>query len=111
MNRRKSRINYDNLFIIMYDRGNLPKSEYLKLNSVKCKNKVVFTADSNFDLKFAYYIKPNSDKINGESYLDRYERTLTTLEKEFDFVKWLNQWIMLFYIIVLSKYLFAYIFE
>lgn len=88
--RRKNRINYDNLYILMYDRGNLPKSEYLKLNSVKCKNKVVFTADPNFDLKFAYYIKPNLNKINGESYLDRDELTLTTLEKEFDFVSWLN---------------------
>lgn len=90
-NRRKKRINFDNLFIIMYDRGNLPKSEYLKLNNISAKNKVVFTADPNFDLDFAYYIKPNADKINGESYLDRDELTLTTLEKEFDFVEWLNR--------------------
>lgn len=90
-NRRKSRINYDNLYILMYDRGILPKEEYLKLNNIKCKNKVVFTADKNFDLDFAYYIRPNLDKFNGESYLDRDEMTLTTLEKNFDFVEWLNK--------------------
>ena len=89
-NRRKRRINYDNLFILLYDRGNLPRDEYLKLNNVKCKNKIVFTADKNFDIDFAYYIKPNLDKTDGNSYLDRDNMTLTTLEKNFDFVKWLN---------------------
>ena len=89
-NKRKKRINYDNLYILMYDRGNLSKDEYLKLNQINCKNKVVFTANKDFDLDFAYYIKPNLDKVNGDSYLDRDEMTLTTLEKEWDFVKWLN---------------------
>lgn len=88
--KRKKRINYDNLYILMYDRGNLPKEEYLKLNKVKCKNKIVFTNNKDFDVDFAYYIKPNLEKENGDSYLDRDEMTLTTLEKKWDFVKWLN---------------------
>ena len=76
----------------MYDRHNLDREEYLKLNSVKCKNKIVFTDDKDFDLDFSYYIEPNPKAgINKESYLDRDDYTLTTLEKEFDFVEWLNK--------------------
>ena len=89
-NKRKSRINYDNLYILLYDRGNVSKEEYLRLNDVNCKNKVVFTPNKEFDLDFAYYIKPNLNRPLGDSYLDRDWLTLRTLEKEFDFVSWLN---------------------
>lgn len=76
----------------MYDIQRLSKEEYMKLNSIDCKNKVVFTDNQELDLEFAYYIKPNPNaKLYQGTYLDRDEKTLTTLEKNFDFVEWLNK--------------------
>lgn len=87
--KRKKRINYDNLYILTYDRAGVPKEEYMKLKEIECNNIVVLTADKNCDLDFAYYIKP-TDKTFGESFLDRDWLTLNTFEKNFDFVSWLN---------------------
>ena len=41
--RRKKRINYENLFIIMYDRDGLTEDDYNKLKRFKCKNKRYLT--------------------------------------------------------------------
>lgn len=89
--KRVKRINYNNLYILMYDRGAVSTEDYLKLSEVKCNNIVVFTDKKDHpDLDFLYYIKPN-DTYLGDSYLDRDIWTLTTLEKKFDFVSFLNK--------------------
>ena len=41
--RRKKRINYENLFIIMYDRDGLTEDDYNKLKRFKCKNKILLS--------------------------------------------------------------------
>lgn len=89
-NKRKARINYDNIYILMYSADYLKKEDYQKLNNVKCNNKIVLTENKNFDLDFGFYIKPNKNKPFANSFLDRDKKTLTTLEKNFDFVEWLN---------------------
>lgn len=87
--RRKKRINYDNLFIIMYDRGDVTESDIRRLENVNCKGKVVFSDKEYCDIEYVVTIVPN-DRINGEAYLDKDWLGKRTFEKKWDFVKWLN---------------------
>ncbi len=88
--RRKERINYENLFIIMYDRDGITKDDIRKLENVNCRNKIVLSDKKYQDIKYVLTIKPNYDKVNGQQYLDRDILDKRTFEKHFDFVKWLN---------------------
>lgn len=87
---RKIRINYDNIFIIMYDRDGITKEDIKKLEQVNCKNKIVLSDREYSDIDYVLTIKPNYDKINGQQYLDKDIFDKRTFEKYFDFVKWLN---------------------
>lgn len=91
-NKRKKRINYDNLFLIMYDKDGLDKNDLEKLKSVKCKGKLVISNREFDDLD--YVIKIPADMNNPETRyrLDKNKFTsLRTFEKYFDYVKWLNK--------------------
>lgn len=88
--KRKERINYDNLFIIMYDRDGIIKDDIKKLKNINCKNKIVLSDKEYKDIDYVLTIKPNYDKANGQQYLDRDILDKRTFEKHFDFVKWLN---------------------
>lgn len=89
-NARKSRINYDNLFIIMYDRDGITKEDIKKLEQVDCRNKIVLSDKAYPDIDYVLTIKPNYDKINGQQYLDKDILDRMTFEKYFDFVKFIN---------------------
>lgn len=84
-NRRKARINKDRLYIIMYDFGGITKEDILKLDAIKCKNKIVLS-EKEYDIPYVLTIKPRNDK----NYLDRDRFGIRTFEREFDFVDWLN---------------------
>lgn len=87
--RRKNRINYENLFIIMYDRDNITEDDIKKLNSINCRNKIVLSNKEYDDIDYVIKINPTK-KINGQQYLDRDILGRMTFEKYFDYVKWLN---------------------
>lgn len=88
--KRRERINYDNLYLIMYERENLSKEEISLIEKVKCKNKIVITDNENNNLEYALYVKPNLTRNDGFQCLDRDIFGIRTFEKKFDFVKWLN---------------------
>ena len=88
--KRKNRINYDNLFIIMNNRDNITENDILKLNNVKCKNKIVLANKDYKNIDYVIKIKPNLDKTNGQVFLDKDILGKRTFEKYFDFVKFLN---------------------
>lgn len=88
-NKRKKRINYDNLFIIMYDRDEITKQDIKQLENVDCKNKIVLSDKEYPDIDYVLTIQPNN-KVNGQQYLDKDILDKRTFEKHFDFVKWLN---------------------
>ena len=88
-NRRKGRIQYDNLYIIMYDRDGVTKDDILSLNNVVCINKIVFSDKQYNDIDYVMTIKPTS-KLFGEQYLDKDWLGRRSFEKYFDFVNWLN---------------------
>lgn len=87
--RRKKRINYENIFIIMYDKDGISKEDIRKLEKVNCKNKIVLSDKEYPDIDYVIKIEPNN-RINGEQYLDKDIWGKRTFEKYFDFVKWLN---------------------
>jgi uncharacterized protein (DUF1919 family) len=89
-NERKLRINYDNLFVIMYDRDGISYDDILKLENVQCKNKLVLTTKNYSDIDYALQIKVKGNKANAEQYLEKKFIGKRTFEKYFDFVSCIN---------------------
>ena len=88
--RRKKRINYDNLFLIMFDRENLSDKEILILEDAPCKGKIVLSPMERKEIPFVKTIVPKNRPM-GKQYHDKDWFGLRTFEKHFDFVRWLNQ--------------------
>lgn len=88
-NRRKTRINYDNLFLLMYDRENLTMDELRQIEQIPCRGKVVFSNQSRSALSYIVTMKP-TDNPQGAQYMDKDWFGMRTFEKQFDYVKWLN---------------------
>ena len=87
--RRKKRINYDNLYILMYYREGYTLEHLREIEKAQYKNLVVLTAKP-LPLDYACYIKPRLDRPNGDSFLDDNIWGTRTFEKQWDFVEWLN---------------------
>lgn len=87
--RRKKRINYDNLYILMYYREGYTLEQIREIEKAKCKNLVVLTA-TPLPLDYACYIKPRLHRPNGDSFLDDNIWGTRTFEKQWDFVEWIN---------------------
>lgn len=88
-NRRKNRIQYNNLYIIMYERDGITTEDILKLQEIPCKNKIVLSEHSHPEIDYLVKIKP-TNRVNGKQYLDKDWLGFRTFEKQFDYVKWLN---------------------
>ena len=87
--RRKARIHRDNLFLILYNLDGITLEELHQLETVPCRNKVVFSAVPLPEISWSCCIKPNHRK-NGMCYIDRDLWGVRTFEKHFDYVTWLN---------------------
>ncbi len=88
-NRRRERINYDNLFLIMYDREDIAEEDLRRLERIPCKNKAVLSQRSFPELPYVITMK-GTDRPNGQQCLDKDWFGRRTFEKHFNFVKWLN---------------------
>ena len=88
---RTSRMNFDNLFIMMTDRDGVTEKDIQLFDQLPFKNKVIFTHKPYLAFKSAYYIKgfEKQNQVedifefsgwNGKKYYD-----------QFDYVKWFNQ--------------------
>lgn len=91
-NRRKKRINRDNLYIIMYLRDGLTVSQAHLLDHYPCKNKVIFTEEPIGELSWSYYLAPNlrSQYPNPTAYLGKDVFGVRWYEKKWDFISFLN---------------------
>ena len=87
--KRKKRIDYEKLYIIMYDRDGISEEDIRQLESVTCKNKIVLSDDEHPNLEYVKKLVP-SGKEDGCQCMDRDEWGFWTFEKQFDFVSWLN---------------------
>lgn len=89
--RRRERIDYDNIYVILYEESPFSREEILSLQSIPCKRLVVLTDKTTHgDLNYVRVIKRNYGKPNEAHFLDRDEYGVQTFEKHFDFVAWIN---------------------
>lgn len=88
-NRRKDRINYNNIYIILYYRDNYTIDEIRKIEQAHCKRKIILTS-KKLDLDYAYYMEENINQPNSEVFLDKDKYGIRTFEKKWDFISWLN---------------------
>lgn len=88
-NRRKTRINYDNLFLLMYDRENLTMDELRQIEQISCRGKAIFSDQPRSELPYVVTIQP-TDNPQGAQCMDKDWLGMRTFEKQFDYVKWLN---------------------
>lgn len=91
--RRKKRINWDNLYIIMYDRDGLTREQIYSLSHIRCKQLIVLSERNVYpELDYVYHIKRSGiNRNNDQVFLDDDFFGLRTFEKQWDFVKWLNR--------------------
>lgn len=89
--RRKKRIHYDNLYIILYDRDGLSKEDIKRLSDIPCKRLVVLSDHKYSDIPYVKTIqRSKKPRPNDCTFLDRDSFQIRTFEKQFDFVAWLN---------------------
>lgn len=91
-NRRKERINYDNIFLIFDDINDVEYSDILEFQKIDCKGKVVFTANEYPEIPSAVQIKKYKESKTLKPYLlDKSVWTGKNIaDKYFNFVEWLN---------------------
>lgn len=91
-NRRKVRINRDNLYIIMFLRDDLTMAQAHLLDNYPCKNKVIFTEEPIRELSWSYYLVPNlrSRYPNPTAYFGKDIFGVRWYEKKWDFISFLN---------------------
>ena len=89
--RRKKRIVWDNIYIIMYE-DEVTREDLLQLYDVECKKLIVLTGSKeNLDLPFMKYIeKDKHGRENDYVFLDSDFTGKMTFEKQWDYVGWLN---------------------
>ena len=86
-NRRKERINYDNLYLIFYYREGYTVEQIRKIEKVPCKKAVVLTYKP-LGLDYEVYMVGNGDPK--QNFLEQDKFGIRSFEKELDFVSWLN---------------------
>lgn len=90
--RRKKRMNWDNIFVIFTDRSGCTLDDLKAFDALPYKNKVVFTHIPYPEIKSAYYIKgyENEDKVGILSEWQDEKRPVRRMYDQFDFVGWFN---------------------
>ena len=87
---RKKRIIWDRLYIILYKLDGITVEEIRKLESIPCRNRVVFTATPMPEIDWSYYIKPVLSQQYPFSYLGKDLLGRRCYEKKFDVAGFLN---------------------
>ncbi len=87
--RRRERVNFDNLYIIMYDRDGVTKEDLKRLEAIPCNNKVVLSDKRYEDLPYVCTLKASSAPF-GPQYLDKDWSERRSFEKQFDYIGFLN---------------------
>ena len=87
-NRRKERINFDNLFIIMYDRDGIDEKDYEVFSRLKCVNRIIITDKPND--KYSFFKQMTKKSENDNAFLEKDKYGIRTFERQWDYVDWLN---------------------
>lgn len=89
---RKTRINWDNLFIVAMERDGLTEEDIKKLGNLRCRGIVVFTAKNYPNIPYALHVSKYS-KVGelGNILTKSWWNEGREYETFFDFVKWFNE--------------------
>lgn len=90
--RRKKRVNYDNLFFLMNDRNGCTEQDIKEFDQLPYKNKVCFTHKQYSEYKSTYCIPGNENYQfiqSAMNYINRWGGVKRYYDY-FDFVEWLN---------------------
>ena len=92
--RRKKRVNYDNLFFIMSERDGCDESTILDFDNLPYENKVIFVHKPMPNIKSAYYIPNTETPENGVNCVVPLTNTVPGEDKRyidnFDYISFLN---------------------
>lgn len=90
-NKRKARINYDNLFIMFSERDGCTYEDLVNFDKLEFKNKVVFTHKEYPEIVSAVYI-PGFEDQNEVGTLTSFKSKLSFKRylDSFDYVRWFN---------------------
>ena len=89
---RKTRIHWDNLYIMTCDSDTTTLEDFKLLDTVKCKRKVVFLSKENSQIKDSFVLHGLRKEPTAEN-MQIIRNRITGLrywETEFDYVEWLN---------------------
>lgn len=91
-NRRKKRINFDNIYVIFTDRDNCSYFDLLEFDKLPYEHKIVFTHKKYPEIKSSVYIKEfkNCNQVGNLVALEGKIITKHIYER-FNYVKWLNK--------------------
>ncbi|HEL1702560.1 TPA: DUF1919 domain-containing protein [Streptococcus suis] len=94
--RRKERINWENIFIIMVERDGCTSQDILEFDSLPYENKVIFVSKPMPEINSACYLEGTEeyvDNVRQVSSLTRYKSRLTSFRyiDDFDYVSFLNE--------------------
>lgn len=85
--RRKVRINYDNIYLIFYYREGYEMDQIREIEKAPCKRLAILT-HKPLGLDYEVYMKGNGDPK--QNFLEKDKYGIRTFEKEWDFVSWIN---------------------
>lgn len=89
--KRKVRINRENMYVILYKLDGLSIAQAKQLEQFPCKNKILLTAEQVPEISWSYYIKPNERQKYASAYLGKDIFGKRWFEKKWDFVEFLNR--------------------
>lgn len=88
-NRRKDRINYENMYIIAYDVAELDAEDISVIQSVDCKGVAILTNKKDRDNEI--FLKSRKNNQDDSLFLGKDIFGIRTFEKQWAFVSFLNQ--------------------
>lgn len=92
-NRRKERINWDNLYVIFTDRSGCTQADLEAFDKLPYKHKVVFTHIPHPEIESSFYIRgyENEKKVGILSEYQNEKYPCRRQLDQFDFVRWFNE--------------------
>lgn len=89
-NDRKTRINRDNLYVILYYLDGITENELHLLDDYPCRNKIVLTSTKLPTVTWSKYIKKPKFGQYPDSYLGRDVFGVRHYEKKWDYIDFIN---------------------
>ena len=91
-NRRKERINYDNIWVIASDRG-LDEKDIEDFSKLPVKGKVLFSSHEYYEKDFVFVFEPYRGEKQCGIYMNEPRSPILNMyffEKYFNYLKWIN---------------------